>query len=54
MVILLFTIGEYCGYWWLLMTIILMDIGGCYINGYWWLFRYNPLVVTNTYFINDY
>jgi hypothetical protein len=23
------------GYWWLLMIILLMDIGGYSINGYW-------------------
>jgi hypothetical protein len=30
------TIGEYfvIGYWWLLMIIILMDIGAYFINGY--------------------
>jgi hypothetical protein len=26
------------GYWWLLMDIILMVIGGYFINGYWWIF----------------
>jgi hypothetical protein len=25
------------GYWWLLMTIILLDIGGYSIGGYWCL-----------------
>ncbi len=32
-------IDEYFidGYWWLLMVIILMTIGGYFINGYWWL-----------------
>jgi hypothetical protein len=44
MVIVLVTIGGYsingywrlfyCGYWWLSMTIILMDIGEYYIGGY--------------------
>jgi len=29
-------IGEYSigGYWWLLLAIILMDIGGYFISGY--------------------
>jgi hypothetical protein len=26
------------GYWWLLIGIILVTIGGYFINGYWWLF----------------
>jgi hypothetical protein len=32
-------IDEYSigGYWWLLMTIILMIIGEYSIGGYWWL-----------------
>jgi hypothetical protein len=41
----------YCGYWWLLISIILMVIGEYFImdivisneyfiNGYWWLFYY--------------
>jgi hypothetical protein len=25
------------GYWWLLMTIILIAIGGYFIGEYWWL-----------------
>jgi hypothetical protein len=41
------------------MAIILMAIGGYYINGYWWLFRCKPsvvilLVVIDGYFINGY
>ncbi len=33
-------IGEYfvIGYWWLLMGIILVAIGGYYISDYWQLF----------------
>jgi hypothetical protein len=27
------------------MNIILVVIGGYFINGYWWLFHYKPLVV---------
>jgi len=34
------------------MVIILMVIGGYYINGYWWLFHCKPLVVIDGYFIN--
>ncbi len=36
MIILLVDIGDYSigGYWWLLIGIILMVIGGYYINGY--------------------
>jgi len=26
-------------------VIILVAIGGYFINGYWWLFHYKPLVV---------
>jgi hypothetical protein len=35
-IILLVDIGDYSigGYWWLLIGIILMVIGGYYINGY--------------------
>jgi len=41
------------------MIIILMAIGGYYINGYWWSFHCKPLVVIllvviNGYFINNY
>ncbi len=36
-------------YWWLLMAITLVDIGG-----YWWLFCCKPLVVIDGYFINGY
>jgi hypothetical protein len=56
MVILLMAIGEYFigGYWWLLIDIILVDIGG-----YLWLFCYKPLLVIllvmiDDYFINDF
>ncbi len=33
-------IGDYSisGYWWLLISILLVVIGGYYINGYWRLF----------------
>jgi hypothetical protein len=34
MVISSYSIG---GYWWLVVAIKLMDIGGYFINGYWWL-----------------
>jgi hypothetical protein len=36
-------------YLWLLITIILMNIGGYFIHGYWWIF-----VVINSYYINEY
>jgi hypothetical protein len=36
-------------YWWLLMALILMAIGGYPINGYWWL-----LMAISGYFINGY
>jgi hypothetical protein len=41
------------------MVIILMAIGGYFINGYWWLFHYKPsmvilLVLIDGYFINGY
>ncbi len=36
------------------MTIILMVIGGYFVNGYWRLFCYKPLVVIDGYFINGY
>jgi hypothetical protein len=64
MVIILMVIGDYSigGYWWLLINIILVPIGGYYINGccgyfinvYWWLFSYKPLVVINGYCIINY
>jgi hypothetical protein len=41
------------------VAVILMAIGGCYINGYWWLFCCKQLVVIllpviDGYFINGY
>jgi hypothetical protein len=41
------------------VAILLMAIGGYFINGYWWLFCCKPLVfilllVIDGYFINDY
>jgi hypothetical protein len=40
-------------------NVMLITIGGYFINGYWWLFRYKPLViillvVIDGYFINGY
>jgi len=42
----------------ILVAIILVAIGGCFINGYWWIFCYWILVVIilmaiGGYFIND-
>jgi hypothetical protein len=42
-----------------MIVILLMAIGGCYINGYWFLFYKWPLVVIllmtiSGYSINDY
>jgi hypothetical protein len=47
------------GYWlllyqWLLVDILLLDIGGYLINGYWWLFHCKPFVVINGYCIIGY
>ncbi len=36
------------------MVIILMVIGGYYINGYWWLLMVIILVVIGGYYINGY
>jgi hypothetical protein len=41
------------------IDIILVAIGGYFINGYWWLFHHKPLVVIllvviDGYFINGY
>jgi hypothetical protein len=51
MVIVLMVIDGYCtsGYWWLLMTIILVAIGG-----YWWILIVIILVGTGGYYINGY
>jgi hypothetical protein len=52
-------INGYCGYWRLLINIILVAISGYFINGYWLLFRCKLLVVIllvviDGYFINGY
>jgi hypothetical protein len=36
------------------MDIILMAIGGYYINGYWWLLMVIILMTINGYYINGY
>jgi hypothetical protein len=36
---------DISAYLWLLVVILLVDIGGYFINGHWWLFRYKPLVI---------
>jgi hypothetical protein len=33
------------------MVIILMVIGGYFINGYLWLFHYKPLVIIDDYLL---
>ncbi len=57
--VILLAIG---GCQWLLIGIILLDIGGYYINGYWWIFFITYwwllmviiLVVIVGYYINGY
>jgi hypothetical protein len=39
---------------WLLVAIILMAIGGYFINGYWWLLLAIILVALGGYYINGY
>ncbi len=44
----------YCGYWCLLMAIILVAIGDYFIGGYWWILIGIILVAIDGYYINDY
>jgi hypothetical protein len=37
------------GYWWLLIGIILMTIGGYFVIGYWWLLMVIILVAIGDY-----
>ncbi len=39
---------------WLLVAIILMAIGGYFINGYWWLLLAIILMALGGYYINGY
>jgi hypothetical protein len=49
----IYFIGDYwlLFYWWLLMTIFLVDINGYSITGYWWFFL---LIIISNYSIGGY